>query len=181
MIERMTKLMHVQLFALLLGFIDGILTVLALATGHVLKGQGTITLNLAFKVAVATSLSGACIYFFSEYSRQRHRLIHAESELNLVKHGRLATTSLGKQILKETVVGMLVSSVCNFLGAMIPLFSAILFPGRQWMAIVIAFAMLMTLGIGISKLVYGKMIVWCTSLFSAGVLVTLVGYELNVV
>lgn len=181
MMEQLKKIIRVQLFALLLGLIDGILTVLALATGHVLRAQGSITLGLALKVAFATSLSGACIYFFSEYSRQRHRLVHAETELNLASHGRLATTHLGRQILKETAIGMLVSSICNFLGAMLPLISAILFPEKQWIAILIALVMLIALGVGISRLVYGKAILWCASLFVAGILVSLVGYKLNVV
>ena len=62
----MKKLIKEQLFALLLGLIDGILTVLALVTGPVLKdGAPPITLPLSLKVAFATAVSGACIYFFS--------------------------------------------------------------------------------------------------------------------
>jgi predicted membrane protein (TIGR00267 family) len=178
----MKRLIRNQLFALLLGLIDGILTVLALATGHVLKPGGEpITLSLSLKVAFATSVSGACIYFFSEYSRQRHRLIHAEKELNLATHGKLATTQLGNQILKETLLGVLVSSVCNFAGAILPLGVAMGFPQAQWTAVAIALLMLILLGIGIAALVYGSALAWSISLVSAGAMVAFIGYKLNVV
>lgn len=178
----MKKLIKEQLFALLLGLIDGILTVLALVTGHVLKdGAPPITLPLSLKVAFATAVSGACIYFFSEYSRQRHRLIHAEQQLNLATHGKLATTRLGKQLLRETLWGVLVSSVFNFTGAILPLGTAMLFPQHQWIAILIALLMLLLLGMGIACLVYGSIIAWSFSLAIAGAVVAYIGYKLNVV
>jgi predicted membrane protein (TIGR00267 family) len=178
----MKKLIKEQLFALLLGLIDGILTVLVLATGHVLKhGETPITLSLSLKVAFATAVSGACIYFFSEYSRQRHRLIHAEKQLNLATHGKLATTQLGRQIFKETLWGVVVSSIFNFAGAMLPLSVAMLFPQMQWIAILIALLMLVLLGVGIASLVYGNAVAWSLSLVLAGVFVAFIGYKLNVV
>lgn len=178
----MKKLLKDQLFALLLGLIDGILTVLALATGHVLKhGETPITLSLSLKVAFATAVSGACIYFFSEYSRQRHRLIHAEKQLNLATHGRLATTHIGRQILRETLWGVLVSSIFNFAGGMLPFSTAMIFPQAQWVAIVIALLMLVLLGIGIASLVYGNALAWSVSLVLAGAFVAFIGYKLNVV
>jgi len=178
----MKKLIKEQLFALLLGLIDGILTVLVLATGHVLKhGETPITLALSVKVAFATAASGACIYFFSEYSRQRHRLIHAEKQLNLATHGKLATTHLGRQILKETLWGVAISSVFNFTGAMLPLGIAMLLPHMQWIAVVVAVLMLVLLGVGIATLVYGNAVSWSLSLALAGALVAFIGYALNVV
>lgn len=178
----MKKLFKEQLFALLLGLIDGILTVLALATGHVLKrGEKPITWSLSLKVAFATAVSGACIYFFSEYSRQRHRLIHAERQLNLTTHGRLATTHLGRQILKETLWGIVVSSVFNFTGAILPLGIAMLCPHMQWISVIVALAMLIILGVGIASLVYGNTAAWSLSLVLAGIFVAFIGYKLNVV
>jgi len=178
----MKKLIKEQLFALLLGLIDGILTVLVLVTGHVLRhSERQITLSLSLKVAFATAASGACIYFFSEYSRQRHRLIHAEKQLNLATHGKLATTHLGRQILKETLWGVVVSSVFNFLGAAFPLAYAICFPGIQWIALLIALSLLVCLGLAIAKLVYSRPVKWILFLLLAGILVSYVGYKLNVV
>jgi predicted membrane protein (TIGR00267 family) len=177
----MKKVLDNQLFALLLGLIDGILTVLTLATGHVLNKGEPFTIGLALKVGFATSLSGACIYFFSEYSRLRYRLIHAEKELNLARHGKLATTQLGRQIIKETIQGVFISSIFNFLGAMVPLGCAVLFPKIQWISLLIAMIMLIQLGIWIGKMVYGNRLAWVMSLLFAGAIVSLVGYKLNIV
>jgi predicted membrane protein (TIGR00267 family) len=179
--NKLAVILHRQFFALLLGLIDGILTVLTLATGHVMRSGDPVTLSLAVKVAFATSLSGACIYFFSEYSHLRHRLIHAEKELNLSHHGHLATTQLGKQVLGETFIGVIVSSVFNFLGAMLPLGAAVILPKMQWMSIVIALLLLFFLGIAIARLVYGTPVKWVLALLSAGIIVSYVGYKLNVV
>jgi len=179
--NKLTTILRRQLFAWMLGLIDGILTVLTLATGHVLRLDDPVTLSLAIKVAFATSLSGACIYFFSEYSNLRHRLIHAEKELNLSLHGHLATTQLGKQVLRETFIGVLISSLFNFLGAMLPLGTAVIFPNMQWLAIAVAFLLLFLLGISIARLVYGTPIKWILALVLAGAVVSYVGYKLNVV
>lgn len=177
----MKRILHNQLFALLLGLIDGILTVLALATGHVLQSGSSLSLSLALKVAFATSLSGACIYFFSEYSRQRQLLIHSEKELNLASHGKLATTQLGKQIFQETAIGMVISSVFNFFGVMIPLIIAVSFPKIQWIAIVIAILMLVVLGVLLARSVFGNPFLWVLALVIAGIVVSFVGYKLHVV
>jgi predicted membrane protein (TIGR00267 family) len=170
-----------MLFALLLGLIDGILTVLALATGHVMRPGILLSIGLSLRVALGASLSGAFIYSFSEYSRQRHRLIHAERELNLARHGKLATTRLGKQIIKETAIGMIISSFFNFFGVMIPLCFAVLFPKIQWVAIAIALLMLAVLGLLLARLVFGSSLLWIIALLSAGIIVSLIGYALDIV
>jgi predicted membrane protein (TIGR00267 family) len=165
----------------LLGLIDGILTVLTLATGHVMRPNDPVTLSLAIKVSLATSFSGACIFFFSKYSNLRQHLIHTEKELNLSHHGRMATTQLGKQALREALVGVIISSVFNFLGALLPLETAVIFPKKQWLAIVTAFSFLFLLGIFIARLVYGTPFKWILALLSAGAAVSYVGYKLNVI
>ncbi|EFK36125.1 MULTISPECIES: hypothetical protein [Chryseobacterium] len=178
----MKNLFKNNLFALLLGLIDGILTVLALVTGHVLTSEGMpITLSLALKVAFATTVSGAFIYFFSEYSRQHTHLIHAEKQLNLASHGKLATTQLGKRILKDSLRGVIISSICNFSSAMIPMIVALIFPTMQWIALIIALIMLVTVGIGIAHLTYGSATKWSISLLAAGCFVAYIGYKLNVI
>ncbi|MCO5237089.1 MAG: hypothetical protein M9933_12560 [Chitinophagaceae bacterium] len=83
--------------------------------------------------------------------------------------------------MKETLWGVLVSSVFNFTGAMFPLSIAMLFPQMQWLAILVALLMLMLLGVGIASLVYGNAAAWSLSLVLAGVFVAFIGYKLNVV
>lgn len=178
----MRSFLKKNLFALLLGLIDGILTVLTLATGKILnKTGGDFTLSLALRVAFVTSLSGCFVYFISEYSKQRHLLINFEKELNLNKRGKLVTSNLGKQIVRETLIGAFISSFFSFFGAFIPISGAVFFPQFAWLPIVIALLILAFLGVGLSKLVYGKSIRWVLALLFTGIVVAFIGYELNVI
>ena len=178
----MKKFLQKQLFAILLGLIDGILTVLTLATGKILDNpQEGFSLGLAIRVALVTAVSGACMYFISEYSRQRIRLIRAEKELNFTQHGKFVTTNLGKQILKETIVSVVVSGGCSFLGAFIPLSGAVFFPGSAWISMILALLILAFLGWIVAKMVYGNIFIWITCLFLAGLVVSFIGYELHVI
>jgi predicted membrane protein (TIGR00267 family) len=178
----MKKFLQNQLFAVLLGLIDGILTVLTLATGKILdKPQEAFSLGLAMRVALVTSVSGACMYFISEYSKQRIRLIHAEKELNFTQHGKFVTTNLGKQILKETIQSVFISGSCSFLGAFIPMSGAVFFPRAAWLSMAIALLILALLGWNVAKMVYGNVFTWVVCLFLAGLVVSFIGYKLHVI
>ena len=178
----MKKFLQKHLFPILLGLIDGILTVLTLATGKILdKPHEGFSLNLAIRVALVTSISGACMYFISEYSRQRIRLIRAEKELNFTQHGKFVTTNLGKQIRKETLQSVIISGSCSLLGAFIPMSGAVFFPGTAWVSLIIALFILALLGWGIARIVYGNAILWVTYLFLAGIVVSFIGYKLRVI
>jgi len=178
----MKTFLQKQLFALVLGLIDGILTVLTLATGKVLGEDGTgFSLGLAFRGAFVTSLSGSLVYFISEYSKQRNLLINAEKELNLTSHGKLAVSNLGKQILKETFVSVIVTGGFSFLGAFIPISGAVFFPTHAWLSIGIALLILALLGFGVARLVFGNSLIWIIALIIAGIIVSFIGYELHVI
>lgn len=178
----MKRFIEKQLYGILLGLIDGILTVLTLATGKILgTPHSTFSLGLAIRVALVTSVSGACIYFISEYSRQRIRLIRAEKELNFTQHGKFVTTYLGKQIVRETAVSVVVSGSCCFLGAFIPLSGAVFFPVSAWISVVVALLTLALLGWSIAKIVYGNIFMWVICLFLVGLAVGFIGYELHVI
>lgn len=171
-----------QLFSILLGLIDGILTVLTLATGKILdKPYSAMSLGFATRLAFVTSISGACVYFISQYSKERIRLIRAEKELNFTKHGKFVTTNLGKQIVKETAVSVVVTGSCSFLGAFIPMSGAIFFPGVAWFSMIIALLILALLGWSVARMVYGNILFWVISLFIAGIVVSFIGYKLNVI
>lgn len=178
----MKLLLLKHLFAIVLGLIDGILTVLTLATGKVLDNDGeAFSFLLALRMALVTAVSGGCVYFISEYARQRHRLIHAEKELNMTQHGRFALTNLGKQVFYETLTGVIISASCSFLGAFIPISGAVFFPGTAWITIVLALIILGILGLSLAQLVYGKIVNWIISLIVVGVVVSFIGYELHVI
>jgi predicted membrane protein (TIGR00267 family) len=171
-----------NLFALLLGLIDGILTVLTLATGKVLDYTGEkFSLSLGLRLASVTAISGCFVYFISEYTKQRHSLIKFEKELNLTSHGKFVTSNLGKQILKETFIGVLVSGTFSFFGAFIPISGALFFPQYSWLPILIALLILAGLGLGLSNLVYGNKMSWVFGLVLTGIVVSYIGYVLHVI
>ena len=68
---------HKQIFALLLGIIDGILTALTLAAGRIVTEE-VISLDLAFRIALATSITSSFVFFIAEYTQQRQDLVTAE-------------------------------------------------------------------------------------------------------
>lgn len=171
-----------NLFALVLGLIDGILTVLTLATGKVLDKTGEeFSLSLALRVAFVTTISGSFVYFISEYTKQRHSLIKYEKELNMTSHGKLVTSKLGKQIIKETMVGAYISGTFSFFGAFIPISGAVFFPQYSWISIIIALFILAALGLSVARLVYGNNLQWVLALLLAGLAVSFIGYKLHVI
>jgi predicted membrane protein (TIGR00267 family) len=178
----MKSFLKKNLFALVLGLIDGILTVLTLATGKVLDKTGEeFSLSLALRVAFVTAISGCFVYFISEYTKQRHALVKFEKELNLTRHGKLVTSNLGKQIIKETMVGAFISGSFSFLGAFIPISGAVFFPQYSWFPIIIALLILAALGLSMASLVYGNSMGWVLALLLAGLVVSFIGYELHVI
>jgi hypothetical protein len=74
---------HENMFALVIGLTDGILTALTLASGKVFSSTEPITIGLALRISAASSLSGVFVFFAAEYMRQRGALVHAERQLSL--------------------------------------------------------------------------------------------------
>ena len=87
------------------GLIDGILTALILAAAKILHHDGGLTLALVGKVGVASACTTVFVFFVAHYAELRAELVRSERELNLLAHGRLATTRLGRQVLRESALG----------------------------------------------------------------------------
>jgi VIT1/CCC1 family predicted Fe2+/Mn2+ transporter len=170
-----------HIFALVIGLTDGILTALTLGSSKVISSTEPITIGLALRISSASSLSGVFVFFTAEYVRMRGELVHAERQLNLTSRGHLATTYLGRAVLQETVRGAVLSSVCNFIGALAPLIAGALLPGFSWLAIATALLVLGALGAVAGRYTYGSPILWAVSLICAGALLTLAGLKLRIV
>jgi hypothetical protein len=147
-------------FALVVGLTDGILTALTLASGRLFASTERLTLGLALRIALASSVSGVFIFFTAEYSRLRGQLVHAGRQLNLAAHGHLATTQLGKAIQRDAISAALLSSTCNFLGAILPLLLGVAFPVLRWLPVAAAVAILGILGAVLAHTVYGNALRW---------------------
>lgn len=172
-----------SLLSPVLGFADGILTALTLAAGELTKsGQHEpISLNRVFAIATSALVSGAFVFYVAHYAQLRGELVHAERQLNLLSHGRLASTRLGHAVLKEAVWAAAVSSVASFLGSLIPLFTAFLFPTLRWGAVVTSLTSLGILGIALAHVVHGSYWRWCGGLVTSGALLSFIGIKLHIV
>jgi hypothetical protein len=167
-----------QVFPLVIGVTDGILTALTLAAGRIVERSQPLTMGLAFRISGAASLSGVFVFFTAEYIRLRGELVRSERQLNLTAGGRLAATRLGRAILIETVTSAAVSSICNFLGALIPLIAGTIV---SWLAIAVALLFLAFLGVGAGRAVHGSSYVWALALLAAGGILTLAGIKFRIV
>jgi predicted membrane protein (TIGR00267 family) len=170
-----------RIFALVIGLVDGILTALILAGAKVLHSHDTIGFKLILRISLATALSGAFIFFVAEYVRLRGELVRAERHLNLMSHGYLATTRLGKIVFIEALKGMSISGFCSFIGALLPLTLGLLLPGPNWVPVAVSVVALGILGIGLAWTVYGNIFRWAVALMLSGVLLTIVGVKLHIV
>lgn len=167
------------LFPLVIGPVDGILTTLTLAAGHIVASSQPVDFPLAARVAAAAALSGGFVFFVAEYARLRADLVHAERHLNLSRPGQLAASRLGTEVLREALAGTLVAAAAGFAGAMLPLALGAVFPMIRWTTIAVAIAALGLLGIAVSRATHGNPLYWAASLMITGALLTVAGMLLH--
>ena len=164
----------------MIGPVDGILTALTLAAGRILTPDQPIDISLALRIALAASLSGGFVFFVAEYARLRGELVHAARHLNLASTGRLATSRLGQEVLRESVLGTVIAAATGFGGALLPLILGAAFSTISWMTIAIAIAVLGLLGFAVSRAVHGNPIYWSAALMVTGALLSAAGVLLHV-
>lgn len=164
---------------LALGVSDGILTGLTLAAATVLRGTG-LTLSLALRVGVVAFVSTVFTVFVAEYAQFRAELRRAERELNFTTSGRLATSNLGRAVVKDAVFNAVLASVASFAGAVFPLLVGALLPGATWVALVVSLTALGGLGLVLATSVGGRRSLWAGALVVAGATVMIIGMQLDI-
>jgi predicted membrane protein (TIGR00267 family) len=169
-----------HLLPAVLGVTDGILTALTLAAGRLVEAAARIDITFALRIAAGALLSSAFVFFVARYAELRGELIHAEQQLNLAVHGRLATTRLGRVVFREALVAAATASACAFVGALVPLLAAVLLPGPSWLAIAVAVIALGALGHSLASVLHGNQLRWTVSLVAGGVLLSLAGIALQI-
>jgi predicted membrane protein (TIGR00267 family) len=163
------------------GLSDGILTALILAGGTLLQAYSSMSWSLSLRVAAAAAITGAFIFFVAHYADLRSELVHAERQLNLLSHGRFATTQLGKAVLRESMVSAVINSVCTFIGALIRLSASMIPHGPTWLGAAVGIGALALLGFFLGRATYSNPVRWVVALTAAGVLVAYIGMKLKVV
>lgn len=164
---------------LIAGLIDGILTALAFAAGRLIEGSGA-TFDLAIRVALATGLANAFVFFFAHYAELRADLVGYERQLNFLSHGKLAASSLGRRALRQSLASGATAAVWTILGALIALIVCIWIPQPRWTGPLIDVALLGALGVLLARSLHGSKWKWAISLMAGGLVLTAAGVELNV-
>ena len=111
----------------------------------------------------------------------RAELVHSEAQLNLARHGKLATTHLGRRVLLDTIREATLSGVSSFMSALLPLTSALAFPTVPLFSIVVSLLALGTIGIVLDNAVGGSPVMWAINLIAGGILMTVAGFWLHLV
>lgn len=174
------KLNTANVFAMVTGVTDGVLTALTFAAGKIVNSAQPLSLGFAFRIAAASSLSGVFVFFTADYIRQRRNLDRAERQLNLTSRGRLAATRLGKLAARDSGFAALIACGCNALGALLPLLVGALVPRSTWLGVSAALIALAVLGVTAARILKGNLIAWPLALVLAGGLLTLLGMKLRI-
>jgi predicted membrane protein (TIGR00267 family) len=162
------------------GIVDGVLTALTLTASKMLSGAGAIDLGLAVRVSIAAGLTTVFVFFLAHYAQLRSDLIRAERQLNVLRHGRLAKTNLGRQVLIESLAGASLAAVCSVVGAFTPMFLVINTPGPPWIGYLVTIAILAGLGLALARSFNGSLIAWAVALVVIGLGLTGVGTFLRI-
>ena len=154
---------------------------MTLAAGKLLDHGSGASVSLAAKVGVATGCTTMFVFFVAHYAEFRTELVRAERELNLLSHGRLATTRLGRQALRESLSAAFLAAVCGVLGSSIPLLLGLLLPGPPLLGLAITIVLLGILGASLARSFFGSTLIWALGLMVGGLLLTFIGVKLNIV
>lgn len=170
-----------RLFFIVTGLIEGMLTALTLASGKMLRPGESITGDLALRIGLAAGFPTAVVFFAAEYARQRQELLRMGHQLNLTRRRRLSDGKLGQQAWRESSVSALVSGLCSFAGASVPLALASIIPGSRWLAVAVTVSCLGGLGAATGYATLSCKICWLLALMIVGGLLSGFGYLLHVV
>lgn len=175
------QLQREQLFFVVTGLVEGMLTALVLASGRMLRTGDGITAGLALRIGLASGFPTAVVFFAAEYARQRGELLRMAHQLNLTRRNRLAEGHLGRQAWRESWLSALISGLCSFIGSAIPLLLASMLAGPGWPAVAVSLACLGGLGAGVGYATSSCKSCWAWVLTIAGGLLAWLGYVLQVV
>lgn len=170
-----------NLFATVIGLMDGILTALTLAAAKIIDSTTPLTLGLTSRIAAGAAVSAACIFFVADYARLRRELVHAEQHLSLRSHGQLVVSQLGRAAIFQAARAASLSCGCSFLGASLCLLPAALRPDHPSIALLVSLFVLAILGVAVARVVHGNGVAWAAALVLVGAVLAVVGAKLHIV
>lgn len=162
------------------GVVDGILNALTLAAGRLLKPGVGADFSLAWRVGAATAVTTLFVFFVAHYAELRADIVRAEKELNLLSHGKLAETALGRRAVLESFAGACLAAFCGLLGSMVPLLLCHFLPQPRWIGIAVTLGLLGLMGALLARSVHGAVAYWCSALVLGGIALTWLGVRLDI-
>ena len=178
---RRLRLRKLPVLPLVLGITDGILNALTLAAGAILRGSGDgLSVTLAGRVGAASCVTAAFTMFVADYAERRSRLVRASKELNMTEPGRLAATSLGRAVARESALAAGLAAVASLVGAAGPLLMGTLPHVPPWVALVVTILLLGVLGWLIGIMLSARRLRWAIVMLLGGIAVTFIGAWLNI-
>lgn len=163
-----------------LGFTDGILNALTLASGELFDANGTVSIGLAARVSAAAFLTAAFTFFVAQYAEYRGELVTAARHLSLRSQSQLAQTQLGRNVIRDALVATTVASFASFPGALLPLAVGAVFPQERWFAALVALGLLALLGATVGYAIGGRAALWALAMVGGGILLGAAGVELDI-
>lgn len=175
------KIKKESIFYIVIGIADGIVTALLFTTGSILHGNGSISLNMAFRISLGAALPSVFTFFVAEYTEQRKNLMHVAKELNLSSSLYLLNTKLGKEVFYRSIALTVLGVSSGFTGAMIPLSINSLIPAISWLPILVSIVILGFFGFALSLYIHGNTLLWIVSMIAIGILFAFLGNTLNII
>jgi VIT1/CCC1 family predicted Fe2+/Mn2+ transporter len=163
-----------------LGLTDGIMNALVLASAAIVHPQNQLSLMLGVRVGAAALATSVFTIFVATYSDLRSQLARSSQQLNIASPGYLATTKLGRAVIREALAATVIASIASCIGAVFPLAAGALLPGPSWIPLAIAIAALAGMGGWIGAEVGGSKIKWAGWLALGGTAVAVVGVQLHI-
>ena len=84
-------------------------------------------------------------------------------------------------MLRESLIGALVASICGLAGATVPLLLTLTLPGPPVIGLIVTIGLLAVLGAILARSFYGSPWTWAIALMAGGALLTVVGAKLDIV
>lgn len=163
------------------GVVDGILTALTLSASRILHSGQSVSLSLAVRLGAAAGLTTIFVFFVAHYAELRAELIRAERQLNLVSHGHLVASRLGREVVHEALIGAAVAAACSLVGAVVPLTLSACLPGPPLAAIGATILILGGLGALLAGSLYGSRLLWALAIMAGGAALTFIGSRLALI
>jgi len=169
-----------DLFATLIGLVDGIATALVLAGAQILDGR-MLPAMLALRIAAIAGAGSVLPLWVAEFSRLRGELTHAARELNLRTPARLVRGALGRKAPWDALRSALLAALSGFIGAWICLLPGVLLRAHGGMAtLIVANLGLFAIGWWLAQRLGGRRGIWAIAMAIGADGVTVIGLLLHV-